>query len=106
MNTYTTIRDLGNALAPQWRTGAAIGLVPTMGALHEGHLSHVRWARARDEVVVATVFVNPTQFGPSEDLTRYPRAPERDVTLLEAEDVDVLFLPSAEEMYPPGFAMR
>jgi pantoate--beta-alanine ligase len=77
-----------------------------MGALHEGHLSHVRRARARDEVVVASVFVNPTQFGPSEDLTRYPRTPERDAALLAAESVDVLFMPSAEEMYPPGFATR
>jgi pantoate--beta-alanine ligase len=106
MNAYTTIADLHSALAPHWRTGAAIGLVPTMGALHEGHLSHVRRARARDEVVVASVFVNPTQFGPSEDLTRYPRTPERDAALLEAEGVDVLFMPSAEEMYPPGFATR
>ena len=106
MNTYTTIRDLRNALAPSWRAGAAIGLVPTMGALHEGHLSHVRRARARDEVVVASVFVNPTQFGPSEDLARYPRTPKRDAALLEAEGVDVLFMPSAEEMYPPGFATR
>ena len=106
MNTCTTIAELSDSLAPHWRTGAAIGLVPTMGALHEGHLSHVRRARARDEVVVASVFVNPTQFGPSEDLTRYPRTPERDAALLEAEGVDVLFMPSAEEMYPPGFATR
>jgi pantoate--beta-alanine ligase len=106
MNTYTTIKDLGNALAPSWRAGATIGLVPTMGALHEGHLSHVRRARARDEVVVASVFVNPMQFGPSEDLTRYPRMPERDAALLEAEGVAVLFMPSAEEMYPSGFATR
>jgi pantoate--beta-alanine ligase len=106
MNTCTTIAELSDTLAPHWRTGAAIGLVPTMGALHEGHLSHVRRARARDEVVVASVFVNPTQFGPLEDLTRYPRTPERDAALLEAEGVDVLFMPSAEEMYPPGFATR
>jgi pantoate--beta-alanine ligase len=104
--TCTTIAELSDTLAPHWRTGAAIGLVPTMGALHEGHLSHMCRARARDEVVVASVFVNPTQFGPSEDLTRYPRTPERDAALLEAEGVDVLFMPSAEEMYPPGFATR
>src|ERR671937_2404239 len=104
--TCTTIAELSDTLAPHWRTGAAIGLVPTMGALHEGHLSHVRRARARDAVVVASVFVNPTQFGPSEDLTRYPRTPERDAALLEAEGVDVLFMPAAEEMYPPGFATR
>jgi pantoate--beta-alanine ligase len=106
MNTCTTIADLSDTLAPHWRTGAVIGLVPTMGALHDGHLSHVRRARARDEVVVASVFVNPTQFGPSEDLARYPRTPERDAALLDAESVDVLFMPSAEEMYPPGFATR
>ena len=106
MNAYTTITGLQSALAPHWRAGAAIGLVPTMGALHEGHLSHVRRVRARDEVVVASIFVNPTQFGPSEDLMRYPRTPERDAALLEAEGVDVLFMPSAEEMYPPGFATR
>ena len=106
MNTCTTIAELNDTLAPRWRTGAAIGLVPTMGALHEGHLSHVRRARARDEVVVASVFVNPTQFGPSEDLTRYPRTPERDAALLQVEGVDVLFMPSAEEIYPPGFATR
>src|SRR2546423_11334783 len=106
MNTCTTIAALLDALAWRWRSGARVGLVPTMGALHEGHLSHVRRARARDEVVVASVFVNPTQFGPSEDLTHYPRTPERDAALLEAEGVDVLFMPSAEEMYPPGFATR
>ena len=106
MNTCTTITELSDTLAPSWRAGAAIGLVPTMGALHEGHLSHVRRARARDEVVVASVFVNPTQFGPSEDLARYPRTPERDAALLEAEGVDVLFMPSAEAMYPSGFATR
>src|SRR5690348_1127382 len=106
MNTCTTIAGLHNVLAPHWRAGTAIGLVPTMGALHEGHLSHVRRARARDEVVVASIFVNPTQFGPSEDLTRYPRAPERDAALLEAGGVDVLFMPSVDEIYPPGFATR
>src|ERR671935_2931272 len=106
MNTCTTIAALHDALAWRWRSGVTVGLVPTMGALHEGHLSHVRRARERDDVVVASVFVNPTQFGPSEDLTRYPRTPERDAALLEAEGVDVLFMPSAEEMYPPGFATR
>src|ERR671939_1684932 len=106
MNTCTTIAGLCDTLAPHWRTGAAIGLVPTMGALHEGHLSHMRRARARDQVVVASVFVNPMQFGPSDDLARYPRTPERDAALLAAEGVDVLFMPSAEEMYPPGFATR
>jgi len=79
-----------------------VGLVPTMGALHEGHLSLVRAARAACDLVVASLFVNPTQFGPNEDLAKYPRSFERDRHLLESENVDVLFAPSVEEMYPAG----
>lgn len=86
------------------REGVRIGFVPTMGALHEGHLSLMRLARARDAIVVASIFVNPTQFGPHEDLARYPRTPEQDAALLQEEGVDFLFMPSAEEMYPAGFA--
>ncbi len=99
-----TVEELRRALDPSRRAGAAIGLVPTMGALHEGHLSLVRLARARDDVVVASIFVNPAQFGPSEDLSRYPRTPERDAALLAAAGVDVLFMPAVEEVYPPGFS--
>jgi pantoate--beta-alanine ligase len=73
-----------------------------MGALHEGHLSLVRTARAQTDVVIASVFVNPTQFGPNEDFSRYPRNPERDSEMLAAEKIDYLFMPSVEEMYPPG----
>lgn len=77
-----------------------LGFVPTMGALHEGHLSLVRAARAQGETVAASIFVNPTQFAPNEDFAKYPRSFERDCRLLETEGVDMLFAPSAEEMYP------
>jgi pantoate--beta-alanine ligase len=79
------------------------GLVPTMGYLHEGHLALVRRARAENDRVAASLFVNPTQFGPSEDLSTYPRNLERDLKLLQAENVDLVFTPNDAEMYPPGF---
>lgn len=84
------------------RTGTRLGLVPTMGALHEGHLSLIHAAKASCQVVAASIFVNPTQFGPNEDLARYPRPFERDRELLENESVDLLFAPSVDEMYPSG----
>jgi pantoate--beta-alanine ligase len=86
------------------REGARIGFVPTMGALHEGHLSLVKIARERGTRVVASVFVNPTQFGPTEDFNRYPRQPEKDGSMLEAAGCDLLFLPGVETIYPPGNA--
>jgi pantoate--beta-alanine ligase len=104
MLTARTQEDLRHQV-DSWRAaGERIGFVPTMGALHEGHLSLVRLARERTERVVASVFVNPTQFGPSEDFTRYPRQPEKDAALLQAAGCDLLFLPDVETVYPPGSA--
>src|ERR1700726_1481725 len=79
-----------------------LGLVPTMGALHEGHLSLVRAAKARCDAVAVSIFVNPTQFGPTEDLSKYPRQFDRDCQLLEKEGIDILFAPSVDEIYPHG----
>jgi pantoate--beta-alanine ligase len=102
MKICYTIDDMREACRGVRRGGQRLGLVPTMGALHEGHLSLVRAARHRCEVVAASIFVNPTQFGPNEDLAKYPRAFERDRELLEKEGVELLFAPSVEEMYPAG----
>lgn len=88
-----------------WRAaGERIGFVPTMGALHAGHLSLVRLARGRVTQVVASVFVNPAQFGPNEDFNRYPRQPEKDGAMLEEAGCDLLFLPDVATIYPPGSA--
>ena len=100
MMTNKTIEDMRAASRAARLTGLRLGLVPTMGALHEGHLSLVRAAKAQCDVVVVSIFVNPLQFGPNEDLARYPRTFERDCQLLEREGIDFLFAPSAEEMYP------
>ena len=86
------------------RAGRRVGFVPTMGALHEGHLSLVRAARAQCDVVVVSIFVNPTQFGPNEDLAKYPRSFHQDKAMLESGGVSAIFYPSVEEMYPPGAA--
>jgi pantoate--beta-alanine ligase len=85
------------------REGKKIGLVPTMGYLHEGHLALVRKARALSDVVVVSIFVNPTQFGPNEDFEKYPRDPERDNNLLEQEKTDIIFFPDRKEMYPDRY---
>jgi pantoate--beta-alanine ligase len=99
-----TDADLRQAIGA-WRTaGERIGFVPTMGALHAGHLSLMKLARAHASRVVASVFVNPTQFGPNEDFNRYPRQPEKDSGLLEEAGCDLLFLPDTATIYPPGNA--
>lgn len=91
-------------LADELRRDRKIGFVPTMGYLHEGHLALVRKARELSDVVVVSIFVNPIQFGPAEDLNKYPRDLERDMRLLEQEQTDLLFFPEAGEMYPEGYS--
>jgi pantoate--beta-alanine ligase len=102
MQTFTTIQQLRIARAAV-PPGQSVGLVPTMGYLHEGHLALVAAARAAHDVVVVSIFVNPAQFGPNEDFSRYPRDEARDLALLEGAGVDWVFLPSAAEVYPPGY---
>jgi pantoate--beta-alanine ligase len=102
LKIYTSIDEMRSASRAARQSGRRLGLVPTMGALHEGHLSLVRAARSSADIVAASIFVNPTQFGPNEDLAKYPRSFERDRDLLQSEGVELLFAPSVEEMYPAG----
>jgi pantoate--beta-alanine ligase len=97
--------DALRARVAAWReAGATVGLVPTMGALHDGHIALVHHALARCDRVIASIFVNPTQFGPNEDFTRYPRDEAADARLLAAGGCQLLFAPTVAEMYPPGFS--
>jgi pantoate--beta-alanine ligase len=99
-----TISEVRSALDEARRRGARVGMVPTMGALHEGHLSLIRTARAENDVVVVSVFVNPTQFGPAEDLDKYPRDLERDRALSGGAGADLIFSPAVREMYAEDFS--
>ncbi|SFB62680.1 pantoate--beta-alanine ligase [Rhizobium sp. NFR07] len=100
MQKLTTIGALRASLAEPRRQGVRIGFVPTMGYLHAGHMKLVSEARAECDLVVASIFVNPLQFGPAEDLARYPRDLERDTVMLQSAGVDILFAPSVDDMYP------
>jgi pantoate--beta-alanine ligase len=104
MRTLRTVAELRTALAPARRAGRTIGLVPTMGALHDGHLALIRRAREQCDLVVVSLFVNPAQFNESADLERYPRRERDDAGLAAEAGADLLFAPTAEEVYPRGFA--
>jgi len=101
MKICRSIFDLGSELPAL--AGKTIGFVPTMGFLHEGHLSLVRKCREENQKTVVSIYVNPAQFGPAEDLQRYPRDPEKDTAILEKENVDLLFMPGNDEMYPRAY---
>jgi pantoate--beta-alanine ligase len=104
MQTIRTVAELRAALSGPRRAGSSIGLVPTMGALHEGHRSLIRRARAENDVVVVSLFVNPAQFAPTEDLAAYPRDEQGDTAAVATEGADILFAPPLDEVYPPGFS--
>ncbi|QBS40089.1 pantoate--beta-alanine ligase [Nocardia sp. CS682] len=105
MIVVRSVAEVRQALAEPRGRGESIGYVPTMGALHDGHLALVRAARARDDVVVASIFVNPLQFGPDEDFDSYPRDEDRDLALCAKAEADIAWLPSADELFPPGFGL-
>ena len=104
MNILKTVEETRRATREARAQGKRIGFVPTMGALHAGHISLVRAAKAQSDFVAVSIFVNPTQFGPKEDYSKYPRTFESDRELLESEVVDLIFAPSVQEMYPSGAA--
>ena len=102
MRTISSAAEMTAVSREVRRSGKRLGFVPTMGALHQGHLSLVRTARSQSDIVVVSIFVNPKQFGPTEDFSRYPRTFEQDSALLQAEKADYIFAPLVEEMYAPG----
>ncbi len=104
MRTVRTVAELRAALAARRDAGQTVGLVPTMGSFHDGHVALMHAAREASDYVVVSLFVNPTQFGPTEDLDAYPRGEARDAGLASAAGVDLLFAPPVEEVYPDGFA--
>lgn len=104
MRVVTSIKEMQTAILQEKKLGKSVGFVPTMGFLHEGHLGLIKKARKNNDIVVLSIFVNPIQFGPNEDFTTYPRDFERDRQLAEKENVDYLFFPAVEEMYPTSLS--
>ncbi|MDP2167625.1 MAG: pantoate--beta-alanine ligase [Thermodesulfovibrionales bacterium] len=104
MEIIRNIKVLQNSLKTERMRGRAIGFVPTMGALHDGHMSLIRTARLENDILIASIFLNPIQFGPSEDFEKYPKDMDGDISKLRGADVDMAFLPDASAMYPEGFS--
>ena len=106
MRTITTTNELRAALSLQREQGKTVGFVPTMGALHEGHRSLIHLSKQHSDVTVVSIFVNPTQFGPAEDFERYPRTPDADAGILVEEEVELLFAPTVDQIYPAGHSFK
>ena len=104
MQVIASVFDMQSTAVNLRSKGRLIGLVPTMGALHEGHLSLIRLAKERADTVVVSIFVNPVQFGPSEDYAKYPRDLPRDLALCEKTGADIVFTPTVDELYPRGYS--